>query len=115
MSLATKGFIGGIAAALLLTVGSASTALASSSSMSDGGVCVTLASTSRVLCVPGTPGVTSLVATISSAHNGSPYAVRIRPAEGISVGCIKPGDTVTYSQDLKISGIQVFPTATCAV
>ncbi|SDJ96068.1 hypothetical protein SAMN05421869_113128 [Nonomuraea jiangxiensis] len=115
MSLTAKGLIGGIATALLLTIGSASVALASPSSTSDGKVCVTEASSSQVLCVPGTPGVTSLVATISSASNGSSYAVRIRPAEGVSVSCLKPGGTVTYPQGFKISGIQVFRTATCVM
>ncbi|MFC4121549.1 hypothetical protein [Nonomuraea zeae] len=115
MSLTAKGFVGGIAAALLLTIGSASAALASSSSASAGNVCVTVVSPSHQICVPGTPGYTAVKATVSGAYNWSPYAVRLQPAEGVSVGCIRPGSTVTYPQNVAIAGIQVLSSATCVV
>ncbi|SDL96365.1 hypothetical protein [Nonomuraea jiangxiensis] len=114
MSPTAKGLVGGIAAALLLTIGSASTALASSSAPA-GQVCVNAVSPPGQLCVPGTPGFTAVRATISSAYNWSSYAVVLRPAAGVSVGCIKPGDTATYPRNFELAGIQVLSSATCAV
>ncbi|WP_345576215.1 hypothetical protein [Nonomuraea rosea] len=111
MSLIRKSIVGGVATALLLTMGAASPALATSTRL--GSVCVRAASSPQEVCVQATPGFIRLAATISSAANRSSYAVRLQPAEGISVNCIVPGGMANYPQGFRISGIQVFSTSTC--
>ncbi|WP_043617146.1 hypothetical protein [Nonomuraea candida] len=111
MSAITRTFVGAAAVALTLTAGSASTALASSET-SAGQVCVTSGSASQ-LCVPGTPGYYGARMAITSIHNWSTYAVRVRPAEGININCVSPGGSFTYSQPYQILGIQVLSSSTC--
>ncbi|MET7328110.1 hypothetical protein [Nonomuraea sp. NPDC005650] len=90
-------------------------AAAGSSVASAGNVCLRSDSTQQELCVPASPGLTAVRMTVSSARNLSPYAVRLEPAEGISLECLAPGTSVGYPQGKSIVGVRVFSGATCAV
>ncbi|MEV5323528.1 hypothetical protein AB0K67_05220 [Nonomuraea sp. NPDC052634] len=104
-----------IAAALALTALSAGPAQAAGSAASAGTVCVTAVEPDRAVCVSADPGFHPLQASVTRAQNLSFNAVRLRPAEGISVACLAPGASVTYSQPRKILGIDVLSSSTCAV
>ncbi|MEV4806058.1 hypothetical protein AB0K18_39170 [Nonomuraea sp. NPDC049421] len=116
MSAFARGVTGAIVAALSLTALSAAPAQAAQSASGQaaaGSVCVTTVSPSGRLCVPGEPGFKALSATVTGAQNLSTYAARVRPAEGITVRCLKPGESLTYAQPRKIAGIEVLSSSTC--
>ncbi|MEV4477098.1 hypothetical protein ACFFR3_11155 [Nonomuraea salmonea] len=121
MSAFARGVTGAIVAALSLTALSAAPAQAApaqaarsaSGQAAAGSVCVTTVSPSGRLCVPGEPGFKALSATVTGAQNLSTYAARVRPAEGITVRCLKPGDSLTYAQPRKIAGIEILSSSTC--
>ncbi|WP_219500008.1 hypothetical protein [Nonomuraea ceibae] len=94
------------AAALLAAIGMTAPAAATS-----GSIC--LYSGIQSVCVTPSPGYIPLAREITSARNSSPYAARLVPAEGVNIGCLQPGETETYSQPRKISGIRVYAGGTC--
>ncbi|WP_156325944.1 hypothetical protein [Nonomuraea sp. SBT364] len=106
---APKWLSGGLAAGALLVVAGA----AAPAAAAGGSIC--LYSEIQSVCVSASPGHVKLSRTVTSARNSSPYAARLIPAEGASVGCLEPGETESYARAHRISGIQIFPGATCPV